>query len=159
LFSGSLRAVFYCKFSVVITQRGQHFEMRSAICRIASISLLLGLTSVAFAQEGHPMVGSWVGDWGPNTQERHRVVMVLEWTGGNLVGTINPGPNAIPIKRATVNPTDWSLHVEADGMDAQGRPAPYVIDGKIDDIGTYNRTLAGTWRVGGVQGNFSVTRQ
>jgi hypothetical protein len=133
--------------------------MRSATCRIACISLLLGFTTVTFAQEGHPMTGSWVGDWGPNAQERHRVVVVLEWTGSALVGAINPGPNAIPIKRATVNPKDWSLHLEADGVDARGGPAPYVIDGKIDDIGTYNRTLAGTWNVGGVRGNFSVTRQ
>ena len=105
------------------------------------------------------MAGSWVGDWGPNAQERHRVVIVLEWKGSEFVGTINPGPNGIPIKRATVNPSDWSLRLEADGVDAQGGPVPYVIEGKIDDIGTYNRTLAGTWRAGAVQGNFSITRQ
>jgi hypothetical protein len=105
------------------------------------------------------MTGSWVGDWGPNAQERHRVVIVLEWNGTGLVGTINPGPNAIRIKTATANPRDWSLHMEADGVDAGGRPLPYVIDGKIDDIGTYNRTIAGTWKAGGATGNFSVTRQ
>jgi len=58
-----------------------------------------------------------------------------------------------------VNPVDWSVHIEADGKDAQGRPAAYVIDGKIDDLGTYNRSIIGTWNVGGVKGDFSITRQ
>ena len=121
------------------------------------VCFTLGLP--ALAQEGHPMAGSWVGDWGPTPSQRNRVVVVLDWTGSALVGTINPGPNAIPVKVARVNPSDWSLHMEADAKDAQGRAVTYVIDGKIDDLGTYNRTIAGTWRVGGAEGNFSITRQ
>ena len=114
---------------------------------------------LANAQEGHPMTGSWVGDWGPNAQERHRVVVIMEWTGKEITGTINPGPNAIPIKKATVDPVEWSIHIEANGVDSEGRPAPFVIDGKLDDLGTYNRTLSGTWNVGKVPGTFSITRQ
>jgi hypothetical protein len=105
------------------------------------------------------MSGSWVGDWGPTAAERNRVVVVLEWTGSAIVGTINPGRNAIPVKVATVNPKDWSLHMEAETKDAQGRAVTYVIDGKIDDIEPYNRTIAGTWRVNGREGTFSITRQ
>ena len=127
----------------------------TAVCLFVYFTLALP----ARAQEGHPMSGSWVGDWGPNPSQRNRVVVVLEWTGSALVGTINPGPNAIPVRVATVNPSDWSLHMEADATDAQGRTVTHVIDGKIDDLGTYNRTIAGTWRVGGAEGNFSITRQ
>ena len=105
------------------------------------------------------MSGSWVGDWGPTPDQRNRVVVVMAWTGEELVGTINPGPNAIPMKVATVDPRDWSVHIEADASDADGRPVTYVIDGTIDDLGTYNRSIGGTWNVGATTGNFSITRQ
>ena len=130
------------------------------VTRVA-LSLFAGFILVvpALAQEGHPMSGSWVGDWGPTKDQRTRVVVAIEWTGKELTATINPGPNAIKAKVARVNPIDWSLHIEADAKDAQGRPATYVIDGKIDDLGTYNRSIIGTWNVGAVKGDFSITRQ
>jgi hypothetical protein len=83
----------------------------------------------------------------------------MEWTGKELMVTINPGPNAIPVKVARVDPTNWSLHLEAEAKDAKGQPVSYVIDGTIDDLGTYNRSIAGTWIAGAVKGNFSITRQ
>ena len=125
------------------------------------LSLVVAFTLLrpALAQEGHPMSGSWVGDWGPTKDQRTRVIVAMEWTGKDLAVTINPGPNAIKAKTVKVNPEDWSVHIEADGKDAQGRPATYVIDGKIDDLGTYNRSIIGTWNVGTTKGDFSITRQ
>jgi hypothetical protein len=130
------------------------------VARIA-VLLVVGFALVlpAAAQEGHPMDGSWVGDWGPAKDQRTRVVIAMEWTGKELTATINPGPNAIKAKVARVNPEDWSVHIEADGKDAQGRPVAYVIDGKIDDLGTYNRSIIGTWNTGAIKGDFSITRQ
>ena len=130
------------------------------VARIGA-SLLVGFTLLlpAMAQEGHPMSGSWVGDFGPTKEQRTRVVVAMEWTGKGLTATINPGPNAIKAKVARANPDDWTLHIEADGKDAQGRPVSYVIDGKIDDLGTYNRSIIGTWNVGATKGDFSITRQ
>ena len=126
---------------------------------ILSMVVAAAPASSPFVQEGHPMSGTWVGDWGPDPEERHRVVVVMEWTGEALVGTINPGPGAIPMRVATVDPTDWSVHIEADTTDSQGRDVTYVIDGTIDDLGTYNRSIAGTWNAGGTPGDFSITRQ
>ena len=128
--------------------------------RIA-VNLAVGFMLVlpALAQEGHPMSGSWVGDWGPTKDQRTRVVVAMEWTGKELTATINPGPNAIKAKVARANPDNWSLHLEADAKDAQGRAVTYVIDGKIDDLGTYNRSIVGTWNVGAIKGDFSITRQ
>ena len=117
------------------------------------------LASVSRAQEGHPMSGVWVGDWGVDGAERSRVVVVLEWEGAELSGTINPGPDAIPIKVAAVNPAEWSLHLEAEGKSREGQALPYVIDGKLDDLGTYNRSIAGSWNIGTEKGSFSITRQ
>lgn len=130
------------------------------VARVAA-SLVVGVMLVmpARAQEGHPMAGSWVGDYGPTKDQRTRVVVVMEWTGKELAGTINPGPNGIPFKVARVDANDWRLHIEADGKGSDGRPVSYVIDGTIDDLGTYNRTIAGTWNVGAVKGDFSITRQ
>ena len=135
--------------------------MKSKAIIVVAISFLAGLGNIfpATAQEGHPMGGSWVGDWGFNTQERQRIVIIMEWTGSALVGTINPGQNAIPLKTALADPTDWSLHAEADSLDAAGRSVTYIMDGTIDDLGTYNRTIAGTWKVGNSTGDFSITRQ
>jgi hypothetical protein len=126
---------------------------------ISGILSILVMVTVAHAQEGHPMSGVWVGDWTLNGAEQKRVVVVLDWIGTELSGTINPGPNAIAIKAATVNPDDWSVHLEADARNSQGQPVTYVIEGKLDDLGTYNRSLAGTWNVGDEPGTFSITRQ
>ena len=110
------------------------------------------------AQEGHPMTGTWVGEWGPTPAQQTRVVIVMKWTGKELAGTINPGPKAVSFRTATVNPDDWSVHIEADAADAQGRKVTYVIDGKLDQLGSYNRGIAGTWTVGTARNRFTVNR-
>jgi hypothetical protein len=133
--------------------------MKSRTVVLFTLLIFLTLTSSAIAQEGHPMNGSWVGDWGPNETQRNRVVIEMKWTGKELAGTINPGANAIPMKIARVNPSDWSLHVEADAKDAQGRPITYIIDGKIVNLGAYNRAIVGTWNSGTTKGDFKITRQ
>lgn len=121
-------------------------------------TLLSGVMAVQ-AQEGHPMAGSWVGDWGLSDGQRNRVVVILEWTGQEITGVINPGPHAVPVTAATVDAAEWSLHLEAEGSDAQGQKVAYTIDGVIDDLGTYNRTLSGSWKANSAEGDFSITRQ
>jgi hypothetical protein len=34
-----------------------------------------------------------------------------------------------------------------------------VIDAKLDDIGSYNRTLTGTWKQAGVDHGFKIRRE
>lgn len=134
--------------------------MKARTVALTSLIFFMFVTlAAAIAQEGHPMTGSWVGDWGLTPAERNRVVVVIEWTGSELVGSINPGPNAIPIRTATADPSDWSLHAEADATNDGGQPVTYVIDGTIDDLLKYNRTITGTWQVGETVGDFSITRQ
>jgi hypothetical protein len=139
--------------------KSTQMNFHSVLRRISHICVAFLLMSVAQAQEGHPMSGVWVGDWTLQGAQPERVVVVLDWQDTELTGTINPGPKAIPIKAAVVDHTDWSLHVEADALDSQGKPVKYVIDGKLDDLGTYNRSLAGSWNAGAEQGTFSITRQ
>jgi hypothetical protein len=121
--------------------------------------VLMAAVASAFGQEGHPMAGTFIGDWGPSPAQRNRIVIEMKWSGKALVGAINPGPRAIPFRVAAVDPSDWSLHIEADGKDAQGRAVTYVIDGKLDNLGSYNRDISGTISVGSTKGNFRIYRQ
>lgn len=128
-------------------------------CAGVFLALLFFGSAGAQAQEGHPMSGSWVGDWALGDGKRNRVVVVLEWTGETITGVINPGPHAIPVTAATVDPSEWRLQLQAEGRDAEGRTLVYTIDGVLDNLGTYNRTLAGSWNVNSDKGDFSITRQ
>jgi len=118
-------------------------------------SVLLGL---AVSQEGHPLVGTWSGDWGPTPTHRNQVTIVMNWDGKNVMGIINPGPDVIPMKVVTLDSTKWTVHIEADAKDHSGNPVHFTIDGKLDNILSYKRTLTGTWSHGNVKGDFKVTR-
>ena len=151
---------FYSRFAGdKVRKKVKKLNSKTIIVILASFLAGVGNSVPVAGQEGHPMDGSWVGDWGLTAQDRHRVVIIMEWDVTGLAGTINPGNEAIPFDTAVVNPDDWSLHAEAEGVDAQGRAVTYIIEGTIDDLGTYNRTIAGTWTVGGDAGDFSITRQ
>ena len=123
-------------------------------------SLLMLSMPAAVAQQGHPLVGVWSGDWGPTQAERHLVVMELTWKDTTLGGNINPGePDAAVIKVGTLNSTNWTVHLEGEGKDEKGNPLRIVVDGKIDNLGSAKRTLSGTWTRGSVKGNFKLTRE
>ena len=111
----------------------------AAICVIAC-ALTLGLA----AQEGHPLTGTWSGDWGATPDKRTRITLVMTWNGKALTGTINPGPEAMTVGRVTVDYAKWTVRLEADG--------------KIDALGSWHRTLSGTWTQAGAKGPFKLTR-
>src|SRR5215468_10270652 len=77
------------------------------------------LAATALAQEGHPAKGTWVGYWGPTATE-NRVVIVMDYDGKSLSGTVNPGPNAIPIKLARLDITPGAPPAKAG--DIPGEP-------------------------------------
>lgn len=106
--------------------------------------------AAAYAQEGHPLSGTWSGDWGPAADKRTRITLVMEWNGKAVVGTINPGPEAVTVTRITVDYAKWTVRLEADKR--------LVAEGRIDDLGSWHRTLSGTWTQGGVKGTFKLTR-
>jgi len=116
------------------------------------------LACAGFAQEGHPLTGSWHGDWGAPGAARSRVVLFMKWESQKIDGTINPGPRAIKMTTATLDADKWMVHFEGDGKDASGKPVHVVADGKLDNIGSYNRTISGTWMQGDLKGDFKVTR-
>jgi hypothetical protein len=118
------------------------------------LSILAGLCVAisAWAQEGHPLVGTWHGEWHPAPGQTTRIVMFMKWDGKDITGIINPGPNAMPIKVATFQ--GWNVHLEADTKDK----VHVTADGKMDQVGSYHRTIAGTWTQGPAKGDFKLTR-
>ena len=114
--------------------------------------------SNALAQFGHPLKGSWSGDWGPNKEQRTRVLLQMQWDGKAITGAINPGPNALTLTKATLDVATWMVHLEAEGKEGAGQPSQAVIDGKLENIGAYRRVLSGTWAQGGRKGNFRLVR-
>ena len=139
----------------------QVFRRPRAGARAFSASVLLVALAFALpssAQFGHPLKGTWSGDWGPTKDNRTRVLLEFHWDGKAITGTINPGPKAVPIRKAELNPDTWGVHIEAEGKDPSGASLPYVIDGKLENIGAYQRVLAGTWTEGARKGDFKLIR-
>ena len=126
--------------------------------RLVSLLALLGLSVTAQAQFGHPLKGTWSGDWGTGKENRTHVLLDLNWDGKAITGTINPGPDGAPVQKASLDPATWAVHFEADGKDRAGNAVHYVIDGKLDNIGAYKRFMTGTWSQGSVKGDFKITR-
>jgi len=132
--------------------------------RAASVICLIGLlaglavTVSGFGQEGHPLTGVWYGDYGLNANDRHHLTIEMAWDGKQVKGTVNPGPDSFPLKVATLDSSKWLVHIEADGKDEKGNAAHFVADGKLENIGSYNRTITGTWTYGPTKANFKLRR-
>ena len=124
---------------------------------LAAIALLWLAGTPAVAQEGHPLVGSWHGDRGPNAKARTDVTLVMDWDGTQLTGVVNPGFESMALQNAKLNPKDWTVHFEVESKDA-GKTVRCMVDGKIDKLGSDTRTLTGTWVCGTAKQTFTLTR-
>lgn len=122
-------------------------------------ALLITAATTAFAQEGHPLKGSWIGTWEGNKELGEFVLVVLDWDGQKISGVINPGTDDIAIKSATLDPEKWMVHIEADAKLASGGTDTYVIDGTIQDLALPNRYITGTWKSRNGSGDFEIRRQ
>jgi hypothetical protein len=121
------------------------------------VSLALG-SLAALAQEGHPLSGTWSGNWGPNATQRTEVTFVLNWDGKNVTGLMNPGPDSSPVSGVFVDYATWTVRIEADAKDASGKPTHIVAEGKLEDLASPHRTIHGTWQQGATKGDFKLTR-
>jgi hypothetical protein len=126
--------------------------MRFSVGSTAAATLSL-IGALAHSQEGFPLDGTWRGEWGG--AEKRQVVIVMKWDGKSINGIINPGPSSVPFTRASLEPSDWTVHIEAQSRDG----APILIDAKLEDIGSYNRTLTGTWNQAGVDHELKIARE
>ena len=116
------------------------------------VLLFVCLGLIALAQQGHPLTGTWSGDWGATPTQRTHVTIVMDWNGKNVTGLINPGPDAIPIASVSMDVTNWTVRIEANAKDH------IAAEGKIEDLGSYHRSIKGTWTQGTTKGDFKITR-
>jgi hypothetical protein len=125
----------------------------SALLLLASLAA--GLPAVA--QVGHPAKGSWSGYWGPSHADQRRILLLLDWRNNEIVGTINPGPNAVQLSKAELDVATWTMTIEAEMPSADGHKAHFVATGKLENLGSWtNRTYTGTYRFGNESGTFKV---
>ena len=122
------------------------------------LGAFLFLALAVLAQQGHPLSGTWSGDWGPTATQRTPVTMIMNWDGKNVTGLINPGPDAIPITSVAVDYATWTVRIEADSKDSSGKAVHIAAEGKLEDLGSYHRTISGTWRQDTAKGDFKITR-
>ena len=144
--------------------------MRRSLLLLSVLSLLL-LTLGACASEpakeaepaapaaaapdatADPVSGTWKGDWGPTADHRNPVELELKLDGANLTGTVNPGPNAVPLTKGSFTKDTGMVTMEADAKDHAGKAVHYKIEGKVD-----GSTMTGTWDHGDKKGDFKVTK-
>src|SRR5712672_2502940 len=93
-------------------------SMRVALSRAIGLVMALAVAVPVSAQFGHPLKGTWTGDWNPSPGKQAHAVVEMTWDGKVIGGTVNPGPNGVAIAKATLDAATWAVHIEADGKDA-----------------------------------------
>jgi hypothetical protein len=125
--------------------------------RLAAALVMLAIAAPLLAQEGHPLVGTWRGTWGPDATQRNDLTFVMEYDGQAVTGIINPGFESMTLKKVTLDPATWSVRFETDAKDASGNVVPVVVDAKFENITNVHRSLVGTWTQGTTRGDFKIT--
>ena len=126
---------------------------------VAVAGLAVGLLGGVTAQEGHPLKGSWLGEWAGNTTHGDNILLILDSDGSAITGMINPGTDNIPLGKATLDPKGWVVKLEADAKDKAGAAVHYVIEGHIENLELPNRSIVGSWSSNKGRGTFTASRQ
>lgn len=111
--------------------------------RVLIAGLFLSFSCGVTAQEGYPLDGTWRGERLGADGRHHTIVLLMEWDGKNIAGTINPGPDSVAFSSAALDPSSWKVRFAA-----ADQSAPITFEGTLADLGKYNRTLTGKWSEG-----------
>jgi hypothetical protein len=71
------------------------------IAAAAAALLAVGFFGTTAAQEGHPLKGSWLGEWAGNSVHGDNILLILNWDGKAITGMINPGTDNMPLATKT----------------------------------------------------------
>ena len=85
--------------------------MGKSSLKIVGLVVFIGIAAGVIAQEGHPLTGTWSGDWGPSTAQRNHLTLVMSWDGKNISGVLNPGDNAVQIPSIFLDVTNWTVQI------------------------------------------------
>ncbi|HMB72671.1 MAG TPA: hypothetical protein VKQ06_03810, partial [Gammaproteobacteria bacterium] len=78
--------------------------MRRRTLSFTGLIAALALSVPGWTQEGHPLKGSWIGEWSGNETHAEFVLIILDWNGQEITGMINPGTDNIEITSAELDP-------------------------------------------------------
>jgi hypothetical protein len=126
--------------------------------RLFCLILCLGLFAPLVAQEGHPMSGTWSGDWGTSPKgERNHTTLILQFDGKAVTGLVDPGPDSATIRVATLDSRTWTVRFEYDLKDKNGKASPFVVTAKLENASSRpNRAIVGTYTHAGTKGDFKI---
>ena len=128
-------------------------------------ALALAAAAPTRAQEGHPLAGTWYGDYGSGTQ-KNDLTVIMKWDGTSVTGLINPGPNSRPLKSVVMNITPGKPAAQGQGSTSGIPPVFHVridvdgmlFEGDIQNPVAGNRRITGTWTRGAEKGTFQLRR-
>ena len=78
----------------------------------------------------------------------------LKWDGAQLTGTVNPGPSAIQLTKATFDKATGAIMMEAEARGHDGKMAHYMIEGKVE-----GDSMMGSWNHDQQKGDFKITKK
>ena len=139
-------------------------HLRTRLCLVVVAAAVL-IAVRASAQEGHPLAGTWYGDYTTGKQATD-ITVIMKWDGKSVTGLINPGPNSKPLTSVVMDitpgkpapqgeqstsgiPPVFKVRFEVDGM---------AFEGTIKNPVAGNRQLIGTWKRGNQSGTFHIRR-
>ena len=138
-------------------------HLRSRLCLVVAAAVLIA--AGVSAQEGHPLAGTWYGDYTTGKQPTD-ITVIMKGDGKSVSGLINPGPNSKPLTSVVMDitpgkaagqgqestagvPPVFKVRFEVDGM---------TFEGTIKNPVAGNRELIGTWKRGTQTGTFHIRR-
>lgn len=123
---------------------------------IVVLLLLITLAPAAQSQEGHPLVGTWQGNWG---DDNALLTVIMTWDGQRISGIVNPGPGSTELDSAILDSSQWSVALAMPVTDSAGNSSTFMLDGTLNNVGSRMRSLTGTWRYLGRSGPITLGRQ
>jgi hypothetical protein len=132
---------------------------------VISLVVAIALATSTAAQEGHPLTGTWYGEYDAGNQKRD-LTIIMKWDGKQMTGTMNPGPTAVSLTSAALDitpgkpapegrnstegiPPIFKVRIEAGGI---------VFEGTLQNPVAGNRRITGTWTRGAERGTFQIRR-
>jgi hypothetical protein len=88
------------------------------------------------------------------------VSVELKLSGPALTGTVKsvqPSRADVPLSKSTYTAATGAVHMEAEAKNPQsGAAVHYIIDGKLENLGAFQRFITGTWTQGSAQRRFQT---
>ena len=133
--------------------------------------LTVALAVVAFiavvrGQEGHPMTGTWYGEYGAGAAKKD-LTFVMKWDGNKVSGLSNPGPGATPITSVTLDIIPGKAGNRGLNNPEGTEAVPPIfnvkivvgdltLEGRMQNPVGGNRSITGTYTKGTEKGPFQI---